>query len=210
MGFFSRLLPEATSFFDFFEQHNAIAIQAGAELTAVVSGQISAAIGCERIKGCEQRADQLTHGCAEALKRTFITPFEREDIHSLITSLDDIVDDLDDVASRMVIYDIRELRPELSELVQVLVRALHLIGDALRNLRDLRHDKAIKKACIEIHQAENDADVILRSALMRLFKEEKNSIEVIKWKEIFERMEAAADRCEDVADVIQGVVIQAS
>lgn len=208
---FRRLLPQETSFFDFFEQHSKLAIEACRELDAIAADPRTLGERANRIKDIEHSADNVTHQCIDALHRTFITPIDRSDIHRLIKRLDDIVDSVDSAASRMMLYEMNEVRPEMKQFTEVLITATTQIDSALGHLRHLnRQGQHIDKHCQAIYQAENDGDQILRAALVRLFKEEPNAVLVIKWKEIFERLEKATDRCEEVANIIQGVVIEAS
>lgn len=204
-----HLLPQTTSFYDYFEQHAALTIKTCQELLALASGQSDPASAAHRIKDLEHEADEITHRCVEALHRTFITPFDRGDIHSLITRLDDIVDSINAAISRMALYEITQMRPEASQIAEVLVKASTAIEEALRSMRDLKNIDRIKARCRLIHELENAGDAILRSALARLFKE-ADAILVIKWKEIFERLEKATDRCEAVANIIQGIAIETS
>jgi uncharacterized protein len=206
---FRKILPRETSFFDYFEQHSALMLEACQELLALTSGPDDLAVKAARIKDLERAADQVTHRCIEALHKTFITPIDRADIHNLIKRLDDVIDSIESATSRIVLYELAEMRPEAKALAEVLVRAASEIGEALKCLRNLKNAKAIQDHCVAIYHLENEGDAILRAALVRLFREE-NAILVIKWKEIYERLEKATDRCEAVANIIQGVVIEAS
>lgn len=207
---FRRLLPREICFFDYFEKHARLTIEACEAFRALTDGQVDQAAQVARIKDIEHQADDLTHQCVDALSRTFITPIDRVDIHQLIKRLDDVVDSVDATTSRMAVYQLVEMRPEAQQLAEVLVKAAREIEVALMGLRSLKETDAIKSRLINIHQLENEGDTILRAALMRLFKEETNPILVIKWKEIFERLEKATDRCEEVANIIEKIVIEAS
>jgi uncharacterized protein len=208
---FKRLLPAETSFFDFFEQHTKLSIETCKELNLIAQHPEQLTVRVNKIKELEHQADDVTHTCIDALHRTFITPLDRADIHRLMKRLDDIVDSVDSAASRMMLYELKEFRPELLLFTQVLVRATSEIDSAVAHLRALpKGMDAIEGACRRVYDAENEADQILRSALVRLFKEEKEPVMIIKWKEIFERLEKATDRCEEVANIVQGVVIEAS
>lgn len=207
---FRNFLPKETSFFDYFEQHGALAIQACQELYELASNNGDIAARAARIKEIEKQADAVTHRCIEALHKTFITPMDRSDIHSLIKRLDDIIDSIEAATSRIVLYGLTEMRSEAKELALVLVRATTEIEEALKCLRNINKDgETIQQRCIAIYQLENDGDAVLRAALVRLFREQ-DAVLIIKWKEIFERLEKATDRCEAVANIIQGVVIEAS
>jgi uncharacterized protein Yka (UPF0111/DUF47 family) len=208
---FKRLLPRETGFFDFFEQNSKLSIEACRELDAIALNPGELVSRVNRIKEIEHEADDVTHKCIDAIHRTFITPIDRADIHRLIRRLDDIIDSVDSAASRMMLYEMTDLRPELKQFTAALVIASTEIDGAIRNLRRLRKGgDAIEKCCIAVYEAENQGDQILRAALVRLFKEEKEPVLVIKWKEVFERLEKATDRCEEVANIVQGIVIEAS
>jgi len=207
---FRRFLPKETGFFDFFDQHIDLTIKGCKDLVTLLSGEANVLSQAARIKQVEHDTDNITHRCIEALHKTFITPIDRQDIHLLIKRLDDIIDSVDTAASRIVLYEIVDMRYEAKDLASLLVRATTEIGQALKNLRNTKKAEAINEKCIAIYQLENDADVILRGALARLFKEETEAALIIKWKEIYEHLEKASDRCEDVANIIQGVLIEAS
>lgn len=205
-----RFLPKTTSFFDYFEQHGALTIKACEEFLALIRNPSEITARARRIKEFEHEADIITHKCIEDLHRTFITPIDRSDIHTLIKTLDDIVDSVDATASRMVLYEI-DTMPDTQELSELLLEAAKAILDAVKSLRHIDHNAAlINEKCIVICGVENKADALLRSALARLFKEEKDAVKVIKWKEIYERLERATDHCEAVANIIQGIAIEAS
>ena len=205
---FGRLLPRETSFFDFFEQHAALTVEGSREFLSLVSTGANVGAKAKRIKEIEHETDVITHNCVEALHKTFITPIERDDIHRLITRMDDIMDFVEAAAERISLYEIRVMTPEVKDLADVLVRAVEEVEKALHGLRDMRNAKDVVKRCIDINRLENEADAILRIAVARLFREERDPITVIKWKEIYENLESAADRCEDVANIIEGVVLE--
>jgi uncharacterized protein Yka (UPF0111/DUF47 family) len=196
---FKRFLPREYSFFDFFEEHTKLTIQTCKELLALTSGKSDAVESVQRIKDLEREADKITTHCIEALQKTFITPIERTDIHHLIKRLDA-------AASRIHLYDVTEMRPEARELAHILVLASGEIDGALKGLRNLKNVRLIKERCSAIHGLEGQGDEVLKSALMRLFKEDQPML-IIKWKEIFERLEKAINRCKDVADMIEEIVI---
>src|SRR5262249_9734631 len=205
---FGRLLPKETSFFDFFERHAAKIVEGVKEFLALASNELDVPSAAKRIKEIEHETDVITHHCVEALHKTFITPIERDDIYRLITRMDDIMDYVEAAAERIALYEIKTLTPESKAMAVVLLRATEEIQRALRGLRDMRNGEAIIRSCIEINRMENEADDILRSTVAKLFKEERDPIVVIKWKEIYENLENATDRCEDVANIIEGVVLE--
>jgi predicted phosphate transport protein (TIGR00153 family) len=206
-----RFMPRETGFFDFFERHGRLSIEACRELNAIAANPIELAGRTERIKQIEHEADGIARECIDALHRTFITPIDRADIHRLITRLDDIIDSIDSAATRMMLYEMSEMRSEMKQFTAVLLKATAEIEGAVSCLRNLhKEEETIQKCCMNVYAFENEGDQILQSALVRLFQEEADPILVIKWKDIFERLEKATDRCEDVANIIQGVVIEAS
>jgi predicted phosphate transport protein (TIGR00153 family) len=210
---FGRLLPKETSFFDFFEQHAALTLEGVKEFKALVdhgieNGSTELVNRAKRVLEIEHETDVITHRCIEALHKTFITPMDRDDIHRLITTMDDIMDSIEAATDRIMLYEVKRMAPEAIEFATVLVSAVEEVHRAVHGLRDMKHAEEVLKICININKLENQADTILRRALARLFKEESDAVEVIKWKEIFENLENAADVCEDVADIVEGVILE--
>ena len=162
------------------------------------------------IKVIEEECDTITHKVVESLHKTFITPLDRNDIYRLTTKLDDIMDFVEAASERLSLYDIRTTTKELCELARVLVSSAERVLEAVTGLRNLKNAQLILTKCIEINRLENEADALLRASLAKLFREEKDPIAVIKWKEIYELVETATDRCEDVANIIEGVVLENS
>src|SRR5688572_7881661 len=204
---FGKLLPRETSFFDLFERHARLTIEGAKEFQALAGGApVIAAV--RRIKEIEHETDVITHQCVEALHKTFITPIDRNDIHRLISRMDDIMDFLEAASERIGLYEIVKMTPEVKELSAIIVRATEAMEGALRGLRDMGDPQQVFTKCIEINRLENEADAIMRVAVARLFKEEKDPVMIIKWKEIYEALEDATDRCEDVANIIEGVILE--
>jgi predicted phosphate transport protein (TIGR00153 family) len=207
---FGRLLPKEVSFFDFFEEHAALIVDGSAEFLSLVTSGVNIDAKAKRIKEIEHETDVITHRCVEALHRTFITPIDPDNIHRLITKMDDVMDFIEAASERISLYEVREMTPEVKQLADVLARAAKDLLEACRGLRNLKDPKTILKKCVDINRLENEADAILRGALARLFREEKDAVTIIKWKEIYEDLESAADRCEDVANIIEGLVLDHS
>jgi len=205
---FGRFLPKETSFFDFFEQHAALTVEGCKEFLSLASTGANVLAKAKRIKEIEHETDVVTHRCVEALHKTFITPIERDDIYRLISRMDDIVDFIEAASERIALYDMKEMTPEVKDLADILVRAVQQIVVAVKGLRNMKNAEPVLQACVDINRLENEGDTILRNALARLFKEERDPITVIKWKEIYEGLETATDRCEDVANIIEGVVLE--
>jgi predicted phosphate transport protein (TIGR00153 family) len=205
---FGRFLPKDISFYDLFEQHAALTVDGAKEFVSMVGSSANIDSKARRIKEIEHETDVITHRCVESLHKTFITPIERDDIYRLITKMDDIMDFVEAASERIALYEISEMTPEIRDLAECLYRATTEVEQALKGFRNLKDTDLILKKCVSINRLENEGDAILRRAVARLFKEEKDPIAIIKWKEIYENVEAATDRCEDVANIIEGVVLE--
>jgi uncharacterized protein len=205
---FGRFLPRETSFFDFFEQHAGLTIEGTKEFLSMVTTGANIATKCRRISDIEHETDTITHRCVEALHKTFITPIDRDSIHRLITKMDDVMDFVEAAAERIELYELTVMTADVRDLSDVLHRSALQVEQAVRGLRTLKDPNATLKLCIDINRLENEADAVLRRSVARLFKEEKDPITVIKWKEVYENLENASDRCEDVANIIEGVILE--
>jgi len=159
----------------------------------------------QRIKAIEHNGDEITHQIFRKLNQTFITPFDREDIHQLCSTMDDVIDLIDAAASRFVLYRVTQVRYGTLELSRVLAAAAVELKEAIHAMES--PDKALHRV-IEINRLENESDRICRTLIAQLFEEEKNPVEIIKWKEIFEVIETAVDKCEDVSNVIESVILK--
>ncbi len=207
---FGRFLPRETSFFDFFEQHAALTIEGAKEFLSLVTTGANIPAKCRRISDIEHETDTITHRCVEALHKTFLTPIDRDSIHRLITRMDDIMDYVEAAAERIELYELTVMTADARDLADVLHRSTVQVELAMRGLRELKDPDGTLKLCIDINRLENEADAILRRSVARLFKEEKDPIAVIKWKEVYENLENASDRCEDVANIIEGVILESA
>jgi uncharacterized protein len=207
---FGRLLPKEVSFFDFFEEHAALTVDGSNEFLSLVTSAANIEAKAKRIKEIEHETDVITHRCLEALHTTFITPIDPDNIHRLITRMDDVMDFIEAASERIALYELTVMTPEVKDLADVLTRASAEMLAVCKLLRNLKDPQTILKKCVDINRLENEADAILRRAVARLFKEEKDPILIIKWKEIYEDLETASDRCEDVANIIEGLVLEHS
>lgn len=203
----TRLLPRERTFFALFTEVTAN-IQAGAEALAdIFKDYRDVPSKVSHVKDLEHRGDQLTHQIFTKLNQTFVTPFDREDIHALTGKLDDVLDLIDAGATRLVLYKVDKIRPGAIELADILVRSTQEIHAAVSRLEKL---EGILDYCITINSLENEADTAVRAAIARLFQEEKDPVEIIKWKEILEVLEFATDKCEDVANILEAVVLKSA
>jgi len=207
---FGRLLPTDSAFFDLFQEHAALTAQGTRDLQALILDGVHPAARAKRIQEIEHETDVITHRCVEALHRTFITPIDRDDIHRLITRMDDVMDFVEAAADRLALYEIDDTMPGAGALAGVRVRAADEVARALGELRHKKSYPAVLERCIEINRLENEGDDILRNALARLFREQKDAIRVMKWKEVLENLESAIDRCEDVANILEGLILEAA
>lgn len=204
----SRLLPRQTNFFDFFEKHAAITVEAGAELAKLTHDNANIDEIARRIKQLEHQADEVTHACMEMLHKTFITPIDRNDIHRIASKLDDITDYIDAVARQMDLFEIDTVPESVKEAVIVVHQATQAVERAVKGLRNMRNPTAILGECVRINELENQADRIKASSVAKLFREETNAIVVFKWNQIFQALENVTDACEDLANVVEGVVLE--
>jgi len=205
-----RLLPHDGSFFALFEAQGRKTVEGCKAFQQMIEEPTGLEGKAERVKRIEHECDDITHAVVESLHKTFITPFDRNDIYRLITKMDDIMDMVEAAADRLALYDIPKMTPEAAELARCLVSSAEHVLGAVSGIKDLKKPSGILEHCVEINRLENVADGILRGALAKLFREEKDPISIIKWKEIYETLEAATDRCEDVANIIEGVVLENS
>ena len=205
----ARLFPrEGTEFFDFFERHAEKTVEAARLLAAMLDDPKDAQAQAERINAIEHEGDQITHRVIGMLHQTFLTPIDRGDIHTLISRLDDVLDLVDSTAERLWLYELTEIEPDARNMGNVLVNAAAEVLKAMGQLRNMKDRQAIIRTCTEINRLENEADQLIRRAVARLFHEDGHPIHVIKWKEIYDYLEDAVDRCEDVANIIEGVALE--
>ena len=205
-----RFLPKDESFFDRFEDQGRKTVEGCRALVAMVTEPGDIVAQAKAISDIEQQCDRITHRVVEQLHKTFITPIDRNDIYRLITKMDDVMDFVEAASERIALYEITEMTREVAPLCRTLLASAERVLEAVSGFRDLKRPEAILEKCVEINRLENEADGLLRAALARLFREEKNPITIMKWKEIYELLETATDRCEDVANIIEGVVLENS
>jgi predicted phosphate transport protein (TIGR00153 family) len=203
-----RLLPRQEKFFtSFLEQVRLISEAAQLLYDAVKEGNSHLSRAAARIQQLEHEGDEIIHDIFTRLNQTFITPLDPEDIHSLSSRLDDVLDGIEDAAYRMVAYRLEPIPPEVVELCEVVRDCAKSLEKAFEKLN---RDEKLLDDCIEVNRLEDYADLLVRRAVAELFQQEKDPIALIKKKEIFEFLEATTDRCEDVADVLQNVVVKNS
>lgn len=202
-----RLLPRDEKFFELFEKAAEVVFAGAETLQQMLSDFDNAEVYRKKIGDLEHEGDAVIHAVMDKLNRTFVTPFDQEDIRAIASRLDDIIDFTQAAAERLVLYQVKEPYPDSVELAGVLVKTVRQVQAAVGMLRDLGQRRSILEVCIEINRLENAGDKLYREALGRLFCE-GNVIELLRWKEIFEQIEQAVDQCEDLADVIESVVVK--
>lgn len=209
---FGKLLPRQTDFFNYFELLSDIILQASQTFIAIVEKeQIHFPNPTNPLKTLEHQADEITHHCLDVLHKSFITPFHQEEIFRLINRMDDIVDCIDEASSNLQIYKIQKPTKEVQKLANLLVTAcekVQVIAYALRiRKKEFLH---IRIECKSIKEIEHEADEVFSHALGNLFENEADIRQVIKWKEIYENIEESIDHCQDVANIIEGLLLEYS
>jgi len=212
--FFSKLLPREGNFFELFNEHGA-QITEGARAFMLMIQNYSDPLLRERyaeeVNKAEHQADRVTAEVNRMLHRTFITPIDREQIHGLINAMDDILDLLQDTTETLSLYDVRSIPEEVLSLGELSARCCERVQHAVSLLPKLKNPEvgeAAIKTCEEIDRLESDADRVMRTAMSRLFREQEDVRELIKLKTIYEQLESISDRCEDVANLIEGIVLE--
>jgi len=201
-----NFLPKEEQYFELFEQMTSYISDAAQMLVEMLSDKdADFEEYSKRMKGLEHACDELTHSISTRLNKSFITPFDREDIYLMSSALDDIVDLIDDAARAIVMFDIHEVTDHARNFASVIQRMsaeLHEIVSALKR------PKGLTARLVEVHRLENEGDDIYHTAVAELFHDNRDPLFVLKWKEIYEKLEAAVDRCENVANIIESVIIK--
>ena len=206
-----KLLPQKTTFFDLFDRHTANLVMICHEVRDMLHHFDRLEERQAKIKDLEHQCDELTHTMFSEMHATFVTPLDKEDIAALASGLDDIADYTEASSVRFLIYQIPESSGESRQLADLLLQCVEILQGAVACLRSNRELDKVIGACRDIHRLENQSDTVYQAALGRLFNTpDVNPIEVIKWKEIYERLEMAVDKCEDVSNVIEAIQLKYS
>jgi predicted phosphate transport protein (TIGR00153 family) len=201
-------LTRDDEFWSAFNSHAKCCTRAAALLVQTLESPERAQSLGQQISDLEHEGDRITHDTVLALHQTWITPLDREDIHGLISRLDDVLDLIDSASDRFALYKLSEARPEVVELAKILELSCGEIERAMGLLRNMKDVKPLLDLCRQINRHEHDADAIFRRALARLFNEHTDPLEVMKWRDILDALETATDRAEDVANIIEGIVLE--
>ena len=206
------LIPREVQFFDLLELQSQTVVRGAKLLQECLESKGSLDdlyLASKRIHDVEHEGDNLVHRLMERLNKSFITPLDREDIYELTGRLDDVLDYIDAVAKRLVTFKIATVTPHAIELGRIIVRGAEETAVGVAMLRDLSNSEAIIRQCAKINQLENDADQVMRDALNDLFDGgAREPVEIIKWKDLYEHLEVATDKCEDVANILEAVLVK--
>ena len=203
-------MPKEGRFFEFFNEHAELVLQGSRELAALMASGDDIERRAHNIEAIEKRADRITRSTIELLHKTFITPLDREDIHQLITKMDDILDLIEDAAQLVFIYDLRVVTQEEKRLADICVACGEKVQAAVKLLSNMKNAAAIMHICEDIDRLESEADHVMRAAMAKLFRDEPDVRQVIKLRAVYQTLESVTDVCEDVANIIEGIVLENS
>jgi predicted phosphate transport protein (TIGR00153 family) len=213
---FGKLLPREGNFFELLNQHGSHIAEGSRAFVALIQNYADPALRqkhADAVDHHERQADKVTAEVNRLLHKTFITPIDREQIHGLINTMDDVLDLLQDSTETMSLYDVREVTPEVLRLAELAAKCCDRVAHVVTLLSTIGRGEVMEaalKTCEEIDQLESDADRVMRAAMSRLFREQGDVRELIKLKTIYEQLESITDRCEDVANLVEGVVLENS
>jgi len=205
---FGRLMPAEGKFFELFIQHADLCVKGGKEMVSLMTTFDDLENRVHAIESLEKQADKVTHTTLEMLHKTFITPLDRDDIHQLITRMDDILDLMEDAGQTVSLYDIKQITPEAKRLAELCLSCCEKVRAAVGLLHNMDNAREILGLCAEIDRLESDADHVMRAAMSKLFREEPDVRNLIKLKAIYEILESVTDRCEDVANILEGIIVE--
>lgn len=211
MNIIGKLVPRENHFFELFNQHASLVAEASGVLSGLLhdyQGEAQRSGRIERINDLEHNADRITHETVALLQTIFVTPLDRDDIHRLISRMDDILDLVQDAAESLHLYDVQQVTEPAIELAELLQTCCLRLQSAVALLSNMRNAPEALKLCREIDNLESQADRVMRAAISRLFRDEPDIRQVIKLKAIYEMLEAATDKCQDVANLIENITLQ--
>ena len=205
---FGRLMPREGRFFTLFDEHATQLVLGAQELRALMDNVAELPERKRSIEKIEHKADKITQQTMQLLHKTFVTPLDRDEIHQLITRMDDMLDLMEDVSQCMFLYDITSVNDETRKLADLCLVSCEKVKAAVSQLSNLKNSPAILALCKEIDQLEGDADEVMRNAMAKLFRQEADAKQLFKMKEIYQLLESVTDRCQDVANIIEGIVLE--
>jgi predicted phosphate transport protein (TIGR00153 family) len=205
---FGRLMPTEGKFFDLFNQHAALCVKGAQEMVGLMTNFDDLENRTHAVESLEKQADKITYATVDLLHKTFITPIDRDDIHKLITRMDDILDMMEDAAQTISLYDLQAVTPEAKRLAELCLACCEKVQQAVGMLHNMDNAQKMVAICEEIDRLESDADHVMRAAMSKLFRDEPDVRNLIKMKAIYEILETVTDRCEDVANIIEGIIVE--
>jgi predicted phosphate transport protein (TIGR00153 family) len=205
---FFRFFPKTVNFFELFEKQVSHAVEAACVFKEIVARGPISEEALSRMAAIEHQGDEVAHTIIEQLNKTFITPFDREDIHTLAKEVDDITDMLNNITGRLRVYNITAVNGNLVEFSAVIEQSVRAVARAIGGLRNIKNGNAIFEACVEVNRLENVGDAMRDRALSELFATASDPIAVIKWKDIYMEAETVLDVCEDVAHVVDSIMVK--
>lgn len=205
---FKNLLPKEFNFFKLFEKQAGCAVDGATYFKELVARGVVDEKALEKMRAIEHQGDEATHAIIDQLNKTFITPFDREDIHKLAKELDDVIDMLNTITNRMMVYKIHGINKNLVEFANVIDESVRAVASAVRCMSNTKNLNLVSHHCVEINRLENVGDAMRDKVLAELFETEKDPIAVIKWKEIYQDAETVLDICEDVAHVVESILVK--
>ncbi len=207
---FGRLLPREGRFFELFNDHAAQLLLGAREIAALMSSGDDIERRAYTIESIEKRGDKIAYAAIELLHRTFITPIGRDEIHQLIRKMDGILDVIEDTSQSIYAYGVKSITPEAARLAELCVACVEKVQVAVGMLSDMKNAQAVMIVCQDIDRFESEADRVMRSAMAKLFRDEPDLKQVMKMRSVYEMLETVTGRCEDVANVIQPIVLENS
>jgi predicted phosphate transport protein (TIGR00153 family) len=201
-------LTRDKEFWSAFKDHADLSVRASRLLVEMLESPESRQRIVEEVSDLEHQGDKITHDTVLALHQTWITPLDRDAIHGLVSRLDDVLDFIDAAADRVALYQMESQRPEALEIAKILHLSCSEIARAMGMLQDMKEARSLLALCQQVNKHEHDADLVFRRGLARLFNERTEPLELMKWRDILEAIETATDRAEDVANIIEGIVLE--
>ena len=203
-----RMFPKEENFFNYFEELANKIEEGGQFFLEMTKNRDYSAAKVSRLKEIEHEADGITHKTYERMHKTFLTPIDREDIYALVNKMDSIMDVIEATAVRIHLYKVKRTSDEIIKQAQILNDAIKKLKSIIQAMRNMKNSEMILAGCVEINTLENAGDITLRSIMANLFETEKDAIELVKWKDIFQLLEEAIDVCEDVSNIVEGIVLK--
>lgn len=204
----NRFMPKEGKFFALFNQHADLTVAAARELVKLFGDFDHARDYIDSIKELEKKADRITFEIIDLLHKTFITPLERDDILKLATTLDDVIDLMEDVTEIVALYEVKQTSEQAQQLTQIILKGTERIQQSVKLLENMKNAPEMLRISAELERLESEGDRVMRDAISRLFREEDNVKDLIKYKAIYETLETITDKCEDMGNIIQGIVVE--